>query len=330
MKRIVPAVLLVLLAFSVLVSNTGTAVAAEIDHYHVESNSYVQTAGVPFTVTVTAHDRYHNVVNDNITQVTLTPDPELTIVFDANDDGFFVDRTKTLMDGTFTITARCNKAATNVVIHATSDNTTQGASPAYTFTQAAVNNAPVASPDQYEVDWNSTLDVAAPGVLGNDTDKDGGTLTAVQVAPVSHGTLTLNPDGSFRYIPESDFTGNDSFTYRGNDGTADSNVATVTIAVSRPGPTRSRSDISPGIWIGSTLAAAFLVGVLFLYWQRNIRHQRVELDSVAALKVKMARMDQRLKESQAAKKQPNNSDSKPRDSRWKGLRSWIGRFRRDR
>ena len=43
--------------------------------------------------------------------------------------------------------------------------------------------------------------------------------------------MSLSPDGSFLYIPVSGFSGTDSFTYRANDGTADSNVATVTITV---------------------------------------------------------------------------------------------------
>ena len=43
--------------------------------------------------------------------------------------------------------------------------------------------------------------------------------------------LTLNADGSFTYTPNANFNGADSFTYTANDGTADSNVATVTITV---------------------------------------------------------------------------------------------------
>lgn len=41
--------------------------------------------------------------------------------------------------------------------------------------------------------------------------------------------LTLNANGSFTYTPNANFNGTDSFTYRANDGTADSNIATVTI-----------------------------------------------------------------------------------------------------
>jgi hypothetical protein len=38
--------------------------------------------------------------------------------------------------------------------------------------------------------------------------------------------LTFNPDGSFTYTPAANYNGPDSFTYKANDGTADSNVAT--------------------------------------------------------------------------------------------------------
>src|SRR5262249_42882051 len=56
-------------------------------------------------------------------------------------------------------------------------------------------------------------------------------LTAAVVTPPSHGTLSLAADGSFLYTPDADFHGTDTFTYRANDGHADSNLATVTISV---------------------------------------------------------------------------------------------------
>ena len=72
---------------------------------------------------------------------------------------------------------------------------------------------------------------AADGVLKNDTDVDGDSLGAVVVSGPGHGTLTLNPDGSFTYTPAANFNGTDSFSYRARDAALDSNVATVTIAV---------------------------------------------------------------------------------------------------
>ena len=60
------------------------------------------------------------------------------------------------------------------------------------------------------------------------------TLTASLVATAgATARVTLNADGSFTYTPAANFNGTDSFTYTASDGTADSNVATVTITVTR-------------------------------------------------------------------------------------------------
>jgi VCBS repeat-containing protein len=93
------------------------------------------------------------------------------------------------------------------------------------------NAAPVASDDGYTTNEDTPLSVAAPGVLGNDTDADADALTATLVSGPSHGTLALNADGSFSYTSAANYNGPDSFTYKANDGTADSNVATVTLTV---------------------------------------------------------------------------------------------------
>src|SRR5207244_84247 len=73
--------------------------------------------------------------------------------------------------------------------------------------------------------------IGTPVVLTNDPDVDGDSLAAVLVSGPANGTLPLNPDGSFTYTPAANFNGTDTFTYKANDGTADSTVATVTITV---------------------------------------------------------------------------------------------------
>jgi len=93
------------------------------------------------------------------------------------------------------------------------------------------NTPPVAVDDGYATNEGTELPIAAPGVLGNDTDADGDPLTAILNIDPSNGTLTLNSDGSFTYTPSTNFTGPDTFTYHANDGTDDSNIATVTITV---------------------------------------------------------------------------------------------------
>ncbi|MFE2728710.1 FG-GAP-like repeat-containing protein [Kitasatospora sp. NPDC059327] len=95
------------------------------------------------------------------------------------------------------------------------------------------NRPPTAANDAYShIGADTALVVGAPGVLGDDTDPDGNTLTASVVTGPAHGTLTLAPDGSFDYRPTGGYVGSDSFTYKATDGTDESNVATVTIGVS--------------------------------------------------------------------------------------------------
>ena len=96
----------------------------------------------------------------------------------------------------------------------------------------AVNDTPTAVPDNFATDEDTPLTIAAAGVLGNDGDIEGDVLTAVLVGDVAHGTLTLNADGSFTYLPDADYNGDDRFTYRVVDGDGDeSPEAAVTISV---------------------------------------------------------------------------------------------------
>jgi len=96
----------------------------------------------------------------------------------------------------------------------------------FTFT----NDPPVANDDYYSTLNDVPLTVAAPGVLGNDTDAEGDPLTAVLVNS-TQGTLLFSSDGSFEYQPPLGYHGVDVFTYQAFDGLAYSNIATVTIDV---------------------------------------------------------------------------------------------------
>ena len=93
-------------------------------------------------------------------------------------------------------------------------------------------HAPVAEADAYATQEDTPLSVDAPGVLGDDTDRNGDPLTATLESRPQHGTLDLEADGSFTYTPDADFNGSDSFSYRASDGGLESDPATVTIAVS--------------------------------------------------------------------------------------------------
>lgn len=134
-------------------------------------------------------------------------------------------------DGSFAYTPAANWNGTDSFTYKANDGSLESNIVTVTITVNAVNDAPIAANDSYTTERNQPLTVAAPGVLGNDSDIDGGALTAVLVNGPQTGTLALNANGSFTYTPAADFNGTDSFTYKVNDGQSDSNEATVTIGV---------------------------------------------------------------------------------------------------
>jgi VCBS repeat-containing protein len=135
-------------------------------------------------------------------------------------------------DGSFTYVHDGSETTTDSFTYRANDGTANSNIATVTITVTPVNDAPVAVNDSYSVNEGGTLNTPAPGVLGNDTDPDSPTLTAVLVTGPAHAaSFSLNPDGSFNYIHDGSETTTDSFTYRANDGTANSNIATVTITI---------------------------------------------------------------------------------------------------
>jgi hypothetical protein len=93
---------------------------------------------------------------------------------------------------------------------------------------AARNQSPVALADVF----TTVEDVAVVGdVLGNDTDPEGNSLTAVVASGPAHGSVSLSPGGSFTYTPVTGFHGFDTFTYTVSDGQAVSVPAPVTLTI---------------------------------------------------------------------------------------------------
>ncbi len=157
-------------------------------------------------------------------------------------------------DGSFTYTPAANFNGTDSFTYKAKDASDSSNVATVTLTVRPVNDAPVAANDSYTTDEDTALNVSAPGVLGNDNDVDGDSLTAVLVTNVAHGTLTLNANGSFIYTPDANYNGPDSFKYKANDGTVDSNVATVGITVKsvNDNPTVSADKASVTVDEGQT------------------------------------------------------------------------------
>jgi VCBS repeat-containing protein len=135
--------------------------------------------------------------------------------------------------------------------------------------------SPLVGDDSYNVAQNGVLNVPAPGVLTNDTEVYGAALSAAVVTTASHGSLTLNPNGSFSYTPSAGYFGPDSFTYQANDGATNVGAARVSINVinSNPAPIISSISLSNSLttlkWTsiaGRTYRLEYKTNLLDLSW----------------------------------------------------------------
>lgn len=135
-------------------------------------------------------------------------------------------------DGSFTYTPDANYFGGDAFTYIAFDGYHDSNTVTVDLTIYPVNDAPVVADDAYATDEDTPLVIdTGDGVLDNDSDVESDPLTAIIVADASHGTVALNTDGSFTYTPTANYSGEDTFTYKANDGELDSNVATVTIAV---------------------------------------------------------------------------------------------------
>ncbi len=140
-------------------------------------------------------------------------------------------------NGTYTYTPAADYNGTDSFTYQTVDSL-GGVSNTATvnITVTSVNDAPVAAADSATTNEDTPVII---DVLANDSDLHGGApnenntpLSTQIVGGPAHGTLTLNPDGTYTYTPNADYNGSDSFTYRAVDKLGGvSGTATVSITV---------------------------------------------------------------------------------------------------
>jgi hypothetical protein len=100
------------------------------------------------------------------------------------------------------------------------------------FTSSTSNHAPVAVNDSATTAVNTAVSI---GVLANDTDQDGNTLTVTSAGAPAHGTAAIAGGGTaIVYTPATGWCGADSFTYSISDAHGGSASAMVSVTVSCP------------------------------------------------------------------------------------------------
>ncbi len=119
------------------------------------------------------------------------------------------------------------ETATETVTYTVSDGNGGTDTAQLVITIIGANDAPVGGGQSVATAEDTTLS----GLLPVATDIDGDALTySLGSTLPKHGTVTVNPDGSYIYTPVADYNGPDSFTYGVSDGTV-TVVMTVTITV---------------------------------------------------------------------------------------------------
>ncbi len=134
-------------------------------------------------------------------------------------------------DGTFSYRPDADFHGQDSFTYLAGDGTSDSNVASVNINVLSVNDAPTVKNWTFEVDEDARLDVDSGSLLGGSADLESDQLNTHVVEGARHGTVEVQPDGSFRYIPNKDYSGNDSFTYRANDGVDDSNLATVQVTV---------------------------------------------------------------------------------------------------
>lgn len=190
---------------------TVTVNVASVNDLPVVVNSAISaTEDTPFTGTLTATDADNDAVTFSAGTiaathgvVTINPDGSYTYTPDAN------------FNGTDSFSFKAN------------DGTGNSAEATITVNVAAVADVPVANTQTITLNedtpFNGTL-------TATDADNDALTFLAGSVA-AAHGTVTINPGGTFTYTPNANFNGSDTFSFKVNDGTSNSADATITVNV---------------------------------------------------------------------------------------------------
>lgn len=145
---------------------------------------------------------------------------------------------------------------------------------AYVITVKPVNDLPVATGDAFTTDDDEPYDITLHA-----TDLESAALSYTVVVTPVHGVLR-GSGANLTYTPANNYAGPDSFTFKANDGTDDSNVATIDITVTlseghgiylphlaKNAPATVQASTG-GSTLSAWLALGSLLSALALFWRK--------------------------------------------------------------
>ncbi|HIF9294462.1 TPA: retention module-containing protein, partial [Photobacterium damselae] len=104
-----------------------------------------------------------------------------------------------------------------------------------------INGQPIGDDLSVEVAEDSSINGQ---LTATDADGDDLTFELVDGSEPTNGQVTVNPDGSWEYVPNPDFNGEDSFTVVVDDGNGGTDTITVTVNVTPTNDTPVGEDVS--------------------------------------------------------------------------------------
>ena len=135
-------------------------------------------------------------------------------------------------DGSWSYAPNANFNGTDSFSYTVSDGQGGTATADVIITVSPVNDAPTADTDNYEATEGTPLTITIASLLANDADIDGDVLSVTDLLQPADGSLVNNGNGTLTYTSDIEFIGEDTFSYRANDGSLASDPVTVTITVS--------------------------------------------------------------------------------------------------
>jgi VCBS repeat-containing protein len=134
-------------------------------------------------------------------------------------------------DGTYTYTPAANYNGSDVFTYKLCDTDGDCSTATVTITINPVDDVPIAVNDVNTT--NEDTPVSGNAATNDTPSGDGGNVWSLvgTNGGAAHGTVTMNPDGTYTYTPAANYNGSDVFTYKLCDADGDCSTATVTITI---------------------------------------------------------------------------------------------------